>query len=59
MLGLKKLRQLTNNPKKILGLEGYGLEVTERVPIEIEPTDHNAVYLQVKKTKLGHLLKKV
>jgi len=58
-IGLKKIRLLTNNPKKIIGLQGYGLEVLERVPIEIEPSDHNAEYLKVKKTKLGHLLKKV
>lgn len=58
-LGLKKLKLLTNNPKKIVGLEGYGLEVTERVSIEMEPSDHNAFYLKVKKDKMGHFLKKV
>ncbi len=58
-LGLRKLKLLTNNPKKIVGLEGYGLEVTERVQIEVEPGDHNTNYLQVKKDKMGHLLKKV
>lgn len=58
-LGLKKLKLLTNNPKKIVGLEGYGLEVVERVPIEVEPSDHNTLYLKVKKSKMGHLLKKV
>lgn len=58
-LGLKKLKLLTNNPKKIVGLEGYGLEVVERVAIEMDPSQHNASYLQVKKDKMGHLLKKV
>ncbi len=58
-LGLKKIRLMTNNPKKIIGLEGYGLEIVERVSIEMVPTDHNAVYLKTKKDKMGHLLKKV
>lgn len=58
-LGLGKIRLLTNNPKKIIGLQGYGLEVVDRVPIEMEPCDHNVSYLKVKKEKLGHLLKKV
>lgn len=58
-LGLRKLKLLTNNPKKIVGLEGYGLEVVERVSIEMEPSDHNSFYLKVKKSKMGHLLKKV
>ncbi|MCX5865994.1 MAG: bifunctional 3,4-dihydroxy-2-butanone-4-phosphate synthase/GTP cyclohydrolase II [Proteobacteria bacterium] len=56
-LGLKKMRILTNNPKKIVGLEGYGLEVVERVPIEIAPTERNLTYLKTKKEKLGHILK--
>lgn len=55
-LGIKKLRLLTNNPKKIAGLEGYGLEVVERVPIEIKATPINRKYLVTKKKKLGHLL---
>jgi 3,4-dihydroxy 2-butanone 4-phosphate synthase / GTP cyclohydrolase II len=55
-LGVKKIRLLTNNPKKIIGLKGYGLEVVERVPIEIEPNENNARYLQTKKIKLGHIL---
>ena len=55
-LGIKKLRLLTNNPKKIIGLGGYGLEVVERVPIEITPTKHNRNYLETKRAKLGHLL---
>ena len=55
-LGLKKIQLLTNNPRKIIGLEGYGLEVTCRIPIEIEPCQNNAHYLKTKKDKLGHLL---
>jgi len=55
-LGLKTIRLLTNNPRKIVGLEGYGLEVTEQVPIRIKPNRHNARYLQVKREKLGHLI---
>ncbi|MBI3252312.1 MAG: bifunctional 3,4-dihydroxy-2-butanone-4-phosphate synthase/GTP cyclohydrolase II [Candidatus Omnitrophica bacterium] len=55
-LGIKKIRLLTNNPKKIVGLEGYGLEVVERVPLEIPPGRHNQKYLHTKKTKLGHFL---
>ena len=54
-LGLGKIRLLTNNPKKIVGLEGYGLEVTGREPIRIKPTEHNAGYLETKRRKLGHL----
>jgi len=58
-LGLKKIRLMTNNPKKVVGLEGYGLEIVERVPIEIDPNQVNEQYLKTKKEKLGHLLKKV
>ena len=58
-LGIKKMRLLTNNPKKIVGLEGYGLKVMERVPIESKPHDKNVIYLQTKKNKLGHLLENV
>ena len=58
-LGLRKIRLMTNNPRKIVGLEGYGLKVVERVPIEIAPHDRNVAYLQTKKHKLGHLLKNV
>ncbi|MBI5143732.1 MAG: bifunctional 3,4-dihydroxy-2-butanone-4-phosphate synthase/GTP cyclohydrolase II [Candidatus Omnitrophica bacterium] len=53
-LGLKKIRLLTNNPKKIVGLEGYGLEVIERMPLQISPTRTNKRYLKTKKEKLGH-----
>ncbi|MFH0775754.1 MAG: bifunctional 3,4-dihydroxy-2-butanone-4-phosphate synthase/GTP cyclohydrolase II [bacterium] len=55
-LGLSTIRLLTNNPRKIIGLEGYGLEVTERIPLAIEPTQENIRYLKTKKEKLGHLL---
>jgi 3,4-dihydroxy 2-butanone 4-phosphate synthase/GTP cyclohydrolase II len=55
-LGVRKMRLLTNNPKKIIGLEGYGLEVIERVPIEMPPTRRNRAYLVTKRDKLGHLL---
>lgn len=58
-LDLSKIRLLTNNPRKIVGLEGYGLKVTERVPIEIEPSDENIDYLKAKKDKLGHYLRNV
>src|SRR5512142_378505 len=55
-LGVRKMRLLTNNPKKIIGLEGYGLEVVERVPIEIPATRRNRAYLATKRDKMGHLL---
>ncbi|MBC8459506.1 MAG: bifunctional 3,4-dihydroxy-2-butanone-4-phosphate synthase/GTP cyclohydrolase II [Deltaproteobacteria bacterium] len=56
-LGVRKMRLITNNPKKIVGLEGYGLQVTGRVPIEIEPRPENVKYLLTKCQKLGHLMK--
>jgi 3,4-dihydroxy 2-butanone 4-phosphate synthase/GTP cyclohydrolase II len=55
-LGLKTIRLLTNNPKKVVGLEGYGLKIVEQVPIRINPNPHNARYLNTKREKLGHLL---
>ncbi|MCL4539630.1 MAG: bifunctional 3,4-dihydroxy-2-butanone-4-phosphate synthase/GTP cyclohydrolase II [Bacteroidetes bacterium] len=55
-LGVRKMRLMTNNPKKIVGLEGYGLEIVERVPIEIEPNEENQKYLETKRDKLGHLI---
>jgi 3,4-dihydroxy 2-butanone 4-phosphate synthase/GTP cyclohydrolase II len=56
-LGLHKIRLMTNNPKKIIGLEGYGIKVVERVPIEVTPRQENISYLKTKKKKLGHVLK--
>ncbi|TET78830.1 MAG: bifunctional 3,4-dihydroxy-2-butanone-4-phosphate synthase/GTP cyclohydrolase II [Candidatus Cloacimonadota bacterium] len=58
-LGLSSIRLLTNNPKKVVGLEGYGLYITKRVPIEVNPNKLNRAYLKTKKRKLGHLLKSV
>jgi 3,4-dihydroxy 2-butanone 4-phosphate synthase/GTP cyclohydrolase II len=55
-LGVRRLRLMTNNPKKIVGLEGYGLRVVERVPIEIKPRANNLEYLRTKQKKMGHLL---
>ncbi len=55
-LGIKKIRLMTNNPKKIVGLEGYGMEVTERVPLEMKPGRQNRRYLKTKKEKMGHKL---
>jgi len=55
-LGIKKMRLLTNNPRKIIGLEGYDLEIVDRVPIEIQPNDENRRYLETKRDKLHHLL---
>ena len=55
-LGVKKIRLLTNNPRKIVGLEGYDLTVTERVPLQIPVNPLNKEYLKTKKEKLGHIL---
>lgn len=55
-IGVKKMRLLTNNPKKMVGLEGYGLSIIEQVPIEIKPNEFNKGYLECKKLKMGHLL---
>jgi len=55
-LGLSSIRVLTNNPMKLVGLEGYGLEIVERVPIVMTPSDENRSYLDAKRDKLGHLL---
>lgn len=57
MLGIKKMRLITNNPIKRIGLEGYGLEVVENVPVEIEPNEYNSRYLHTKKDRMGHQLK--
>jgi len=58
-LGIKNMKILTNNPRKIVGLEGYGLKVVERVPIEMKPHEKNIKYLQTKKDKMGHILENV
>jgi len=55
-LGLHQIRLLTNNPKKVVGLEGYGLKVTETVPIVCPPNPHNRQYLETKQRKMGHTL---
>ena len=55
-LGVKKMRLLTNSPKKMVGLQGYGLSVVEQVPIEVPPNEFNRCYLECKKLKMGHLL---
>ena len=55
-LGIRQIRLLTNNPKKVVGLDGYGLRIVERVPIQIPANENNAGYLKAKKEKLGHLL---
>jgi 3,4-dihydroxy 2-butanone 4-phosphate synthase / GTP cyclohydrolase II len=58
-VGVRKMKLMTNNPKKIVGLEGYGLKVIERVPIETKPTERNIIYLKTKKKKMGHILDNV
>jgi 3,4-dihydroxy 2-butanone 4-phosphate synthase/GTP cyclohydrolase II len=58
-LGVSRMALVTNNPRKIVGLDGYGLTVTERVPLEIAPNGRNTEYLRTKKQKLGHLLERV
>ena len=55
-LGVRDIRLLTNNPRKVVGLDGYGLRIVERVPIQIPPNENNARYLKTKKDKLGHML---
>ena len=55
-LGIKKIRLLTNNPKKVVGLTGLGVEIVDRVEIEVPPNDENLDYLETKKTRMGHFL---
>ena len=58
-LGITKIRLLTNNPKKLVGLKGHGLEIVDRIPIEMEPGEENKEYLRTKKEKMGHILKNI
>jgi 3,4-dihydroxy 2-butanone 4-phosphate synthase / GTP cyclohydrolase II len=58
-LGIKRIRLLTNNPKKVIGISGYGLSIVEQISIEVEPNEYNRVYLKTKKEKLGHELRSV
>jgi len=55
-LGIKEMSVITNNPRKIFGLEGYGLKITGRIPMQTTPTIHNKHYLATKRAKLGHVL---
>ncbi|MDE1171864.1 MAG: GTP cyclohydrolase II [Verrucomicrobium sp.] len=55
-LGVRKIRLMTNNPKKVVGLGGYGLEIVEQVPVRIPPNPHNKRYLETKRRKMGHIL---
>jgi 3,4-dihydroxy 2-butanone 4-phosphate synthase/GTP cyclohydrolase II len=58
-LGIKEMRLITNNPKKIVGLEGYGLTIVDRVPLQVEPTPFNARYMDTKRDKMGHLMEAI
>ena len=58
-LGVRKMRLMTNNPSKYIALDGYGLEIVERVSLEVPPTESSRAYLRTKREKLGHLLKLV
>ena len=58
-LGISKMNLITNNPKKLIGLEGYGLSVVDRVPLETKAHEKNVQYLKTKKKKMGHMLKKI
>jgi 3,4-dihydroxy 2-butanone 4-phosphate synthase/GTP cyclohydrolase II len=55
-LGVRKMRLLTNNPRKVVGLAGYDLEIVDRVPIEVEANDENRAYMQTKRDRMGHIL---
>ena len=58
-LGIRKMKLMTNNPMKRIGLDGYGLEITEIIPLEIEPNEYNRFYMRTKKERMGHQLHKV
>jgi 3,4-dihydroxy 2-butanone 4-phosphate synthase/GTP cyclohydrolase II len=58
-VGVRKMRLMTNNPSKYVAIDGYGLEIVERVPLEVKPTERSRKYLEAKKNKMGHLLKLV
>lgn len=58
-LGIRDMRLMSNNPMKRIGLEGYGLRIVERVPIEIEPNEYNRFYMHTKKARMGHVLDNV
>jgi len=58
-LGVKEMRVLTNNPKKIYGLEGYGLKIVGRAPLQTAPTPHNKHYIETKRSKMGHMIDEV
>ncbi|HEY0593903.1 MAG TPA: bifunctional 3,4-dihydroxy-2-butanone-4-phosphate synthase/GTP cyclohydrolase II, partial [Thermoanaerobaculia bacterium] len=58
-LGVRKIRLMTNNPAKYVAIEGYGLEIVERIPLEIAPSQQTRRYLETKKNKLGHILELV
>ena len=55
-LGVDKIRLLTNNPRKVVGLQGHNLEIVEQIPLKISPNPYNAKYMATKKTKMGHCL---
>jgi 3,4-dihydroxy 2-butanone 4-phosphate synthase/GTP cyclohydrolase II len=55
-LGLKKIRLLTNNPKKVIGLEGYGLSIVEQLPIRVDSNPHNEKYMETKRNQMGHTI---
>ena len=56
-IGIRQINLLTNNPTKVAGIEGYGLKIVDRVPIEVAPSENNRFYLETKKNKMGHILK--
>ena len=55
-LGVRRIRLMTNNPKKVVGLDGYGLEIVEQLPIKVSPNKHNKIYLRTKRDKMGRTI---